>query len=273
MARARCTARRRSAALAAGAGLAAAVAALLALAGGPGSAQVGAARVAPPVVLTVTATDTRLVLSRATVAAGVPVAVTFVNRGKAAHALALGGKRTAAVQPGGSARLTVTFARKGPAVAQCALPGHAAREAKAILQVTAAAAPDPAAPAATTPAATTASAAPSAPAAAPATTAPATTAPATTAPAPPVASNGDPVAGRAVWIANGCGSCHTMAAAGSTGSSASNLDAVKPSQDTIVQYTAAGATEGAEVMPAYPLNATDMANLAAFVYQATHAGS
>ena len=38
---------------------------------------------------------------------------------------------------------------------------------------------------------------------------------------------GDPVAGKAVFAANGCASCHTLAAAGATGNVGPNLDQAK----------------------------------------------
>src|SRR5437868_6950407 len=37
-------------------------------------------------------------------------------------------------------------------------------------------------------------------------------------------ATGDAAAGKTVWDANGCGSCHTLSAAGSTGAIGPNLD-------------------------------------------------
>ena len=41
---------------------------------------------------------------------------------------------------------------------------------------------------------------------------------------PPPASTGDPAAGKAVFVSQNCGSCHTFSAAGSTGAVGPNLD-------------------------------------------------
>lgn len=106
------------------------------------------------------------------------------------------------------------------------------------------------------------------------TTAPAKATPAAPAPAPattgPEALGGDPVAGRAVFDANGCAACHTLAAAGATGTLGPSLDARKPSQGVIKSTVQSGATAGGATMPAFNLSATDLNNIAAFVYQSTH---
>ena len=41
---------------------------------------------------------------------------------------------------------------------------------------------------------------------------------------PPAPSQGDPAAGRQVFLAQGCGGCHTFSAAGTNGSAGPNLD-------------------------------------------------
>ena len=108
-----------------------------------------------------------------------------------------------------------------------------------------------------------------------ATTAPTTTAPAatttaaTTAPttAPP-ASQGDPTAGKAVFASAGCGGCHTLKAAGSTGTVGPNLDQLKPPLDRIVVQV----ENGGGPMPAFKGQLTDkqIQDVAAFVYTSTH---
>ena len=108
-----------------------------------------------------------------------------------------------------------------------------------------------------------------------ATTAPTTTAPAatttaaTTAPttAPP-ASQGDPTAGKAVFASAGCGGCHTLKAAGSTGTVGPNLDQLKPPLDRIVVQV----ENGGGPMPAFKGQLTDkqIQDVAAFVYASTH---
>jgi cytochrome c6 len=79
---------------------------------------------------------------------------------------------------------------------------------------------------------------------------------------------GDPVAGAAVWTSAGCGSCHVLKAAGSTGQVGPSLDDVKPDQPTVVQQV----TNGGEIMPAFSpqLSSTQINNVAAYVYKSTH---
>ena len=106
------------------------------------------------------------------------------------------------------------------------------------------------------------------------TTAPGTTASAPT-PAPAAAAGpetlkGDPVAGAAVFAASGCAGCHTLAAAGATGSVGPSLDARKPSQGVVTSVVQSGAVAGGAQMPAFNLSATDLANIAAYVYKSTH---
>jgi len=59
---------------------------------------------------------------------------------------------------------------------------------------------------------------------------------------------GDPVAGKDVFLAaGGCGSCHTLADAETTGTIGPNLDAASPSFDRAVERV----TNGAGIMPAF----------------------
>ena len=59
---------------------------------------------------------------------------------------------------------------------------------------------------------------------------------------------GDPAAGKDVFLAaGGCGACHTLADAGTSGSIGPNLDAASPSFDTALDRV----TNGAGVMPAF----------------------
>lgn len=53
--------------------------------------------------------------------------------------------------------------------------------------------------------------------------------------------------GRALFLAGGCGGCHTLAAAGSTGTAGPNLDKVHPSYDLVVHWT----TDGGGGMPSF----------------------
>ena len=76
---------------------------------------------------------------------------------------------------------------------------------------------------------------------------------------------GDAAAGAAVFANNNCGSCHTLAAAGSNGMVGPNLDELKPSYDAVMQQV----TNGGGGMPAYggQLSETDIQNVAAYVSQ------
>jgi len=82
-------------------------------------------------------------------------------------------------------------------------------------------------------------------------------------------SQGDPVAGKAVFESAGCTGCHTLSAAGATGTVGPNLDDVKPSFDTVVQFV----TNGSPPMPAFgkdgTLTAEQIQDVAAFVVQST----
>ncbi len=58
---------------------------------------------------------------------------------------------------------------------------------------------------------------------------------------------GDAAAGEAVFASAGCGSCHTLAAAGTTGSVGPNLDDAQPSAELVVERV----TNGSGVMPSF----------------------
>ncbi len=108
-------------------------------------------------------------------------------------------------------------------------------------------------PAETTPAETT-----------PAETTPAETTPAETTPAEttPAGGEGDAAAGKEVFAASGCGSCHTLADAGATGAVGPNLDETKPSYDLVVDRV----TNGKGVMPAFgDLSEQQIQDVAAYV--------
>ena len=84
---------------------------------------------------------------------------------------------------------------------------------------------------------------------------------------------GNPTAGKALFAANNCGSCHTLAAAHATGVIAWNLDKKKPAYAAIVSAVTNGMTKGGLAMTAYKgtLSTKQIQDLAAFVYTATHA--
>jgi len=58
---------------------------------------------------------------------------------------------------------------------------------------------------------------------------------------------GDPTAGKAVFAQAGCGGCHTLAAAGATGTVGPNFDQVKPEY----RLATARVTNGKGVMPSF----------------------
>ena len=66
-----------------------------------------------------------------------PGTVTFEvkNAGKIAHNFKINGKQTRMIQPGKTARLTVTFKKKASYHYICAVPGHAALGMKGVLTV------------------------------------------------------------------------------------------------------------------------------------------
>ena len=73
---------------------------------------------------------------------------------------------------------------------------------------------------------------------------------------------GDAEAGAALFTEQGCGSCHVLADAGTTGTTGPNLDEVQPSFDAALQQI----QNGGGGMPAYDqLGEEAIANLAAYV--------
>jgi len=84
----------------------------------------------------------------------------------------------------------------------------------------------------------------------------------TTEPAP--AGGGDPAAGKEVFLGvGGCGSCHTLADAGTSGSIGPNLDDASPSLDLALDRI----TNGQGAMPSFSGQLTEqqIADVAAYV--------
>ncbi len=97
---------------------------------------------------------------------------------------------------------------------------------------------------------------------------PQTPAPAAPAPTPAPSgdgdsSAGDAAAGKDVFASAGCGSCHTLADAGSNGSVGPNLDDTMPAASLVSTRV----TKGQGVMPSYEdqLSATQIADVSAYV--------
>jgi len=70
---------------------------------------------------------------------------------------------------------------------------------------------------------------------------------ATTATAPAATTTDTGTAGAEVFASAGCGSCHTLDAAGATGSTGPNLDELQPDKETVVSQV----TNGGGGMPAF----------------------
>ncbi len=79
------------------------------------------------------------------------------------------------------------------------------------------------------------------------------------------AGEGDPVAGKDIFIAN-CGGCHTLADAGTSGSVGPNLDDAQPSYELAVDRV----TNGQGAMPPFQgtLTPQQIADVSAYVAQA-----
>jgi len=80
-------------------------------------------------------------------------------------------------------------------------------------------------------------------------------------------SGGDAAAGEAVFVSAGCGGCHALEAAGSSGAVGPNLDQAKPSLALAIDRV----TNGKGVMPAFAdqLDETQIQNVAAYVVEST----
>jgi mono/diheme cytochrome c family protein len=78
---------------------------------------------------------------------------------------------------------------------------------------------------------------------------------------------GDPKKGSSVYSSAGCGSCHTLAAAHSTGTVGPNLDSLKPDYRAVT----AQVTNGGGQMPAFKstLSTQQIADVAAYVVSST----
>jgi mono/diheme cytochrome c family protein len=76
-------------------------------------------------------------------------------------------------------------------------------------------------------------------------------------------TSGTSAAGKAIFESAGCGGCHTLAAAGATGTAGTNLDLAKPSLPVVVQRV----TDGGAVMSGYKSRLTpqQIREVAAFV--------
>jgi mono/diheme cytochrome c family protein len=87
-------------------------------------------------------------------------------------------------------------------------------------------------------------------------------------PSGPGAAQGNAQAGKAVFESAGCSGCHTLKAAGATGTVGPDLDQLKPAYARIVLQV----TNGGKIMPSFKgrLSPTQIHDVAAFVYASTH---
>jgi cytochrome c6 len=81
---------------------------------------------------------------------------------------------------------------------------------------------------------------------------------------------GDPEAGKGIFANYGCGSCHTLEAAGTSGNIGPNLDEAKPSLSLVV----ARVTNGKGAMPSFKdtLSDNQIRDVAAYVVDSTGGG-
>ncbi|HST16615.1 MAG TPA: c-type cytochrome [Gaiellaceae bacterium] len=88
-----------------------------------------------------------------------------------------------------------------------------------------------------------------------------------TATVPAQYQNGDPVAGKKVFLSAGCTGCHTLKDAGSTGTVGPNLDQAKPPLSLAVERV----TKGAGAMPSFKGQLSDkqIADVTAYVVKAS----
>ena len=89
----------------------------------------------------------------------------------------------------------------------------------------------------------------------------------TTAEEPEGEAAGDPAAGEQVYASAGCGGCHTLEAAGSSGSVGPNLDESQPDAELVIDRV----TNGAGAMPAFKdqLDEQQIQDVAAYVVDST----
>ena len=78
---------------------------------------------------------------------------------------------------------------------------------------------------------------------------------------------GDPKKGSSVYASGGCGGCHTLAAANSTGTVGPNLDQLKPDYQAVT----AQVTNGGGAMPSFKsrLSTQQIADVSAYVVKST----
>ena len=97
---------------------------------------------------------------------------------------------------------------------------------------------------------------------------PAAPAPSTTTSTTTSGGSSPTAAGKQVFVSAGCGGCHTLKDAGTTGTTGPNLDALKPAQSVVARQV----TVGGGVMPAFKGQLTDAQIQAVAAYISSVAG-
>ncbi|HEU6446038.1 MAG TPA: c-type cytochrome [Gaiellaceae bacterium] len=87
--------------------------------------------------------------------------------------------------------------------------------------------------------------------------------------APTATTTGGGADGAAIFESAGCGGCHTLEAAGSSGTSGPNLDELQPDKDRVVEQV----TNGGGAMPAFGDRLSEEEIEAVATYVAESAGS
>jgi cytochrome c6 len=80
---------------------------------------------------------------------------------------------------------------------------------------------------------------------------------------------GDPTKGKAIFASTGCGSCHTLKAAGATGTIGPNFDQVKPTYKIATTFIWFGKAAMPDFGKSGQLTAQQVADVAAYVVQST----
>ena len=168
---------------------------------------------ADDVTVTVTAKEYSFSLSTKSAATGT-VTFSVKNGGKHDHNFQINGKKTSAVKPGKSAKLTVSFNKPGSFTYQSTIDGDAKKGMKGTFTAKA---------------------------------------------------DGDVNNGKKIFVSTGCGACHRMKAAGSTGTLGPNLDKSKLSRTEIETVI----TKGKGSMQPYKslLSAKEIDDVSEFVFQ------
>jgi len=215
--------------------------------------------------------ELKFTLSKASQIPAGPVTFKVTNRGKLIHdfkvcsalvtkaaANACPGKGTKRLRPGQSQTLRIVL-KGGKYEYLCTVPGHAAAGMKGLIGV-----------------GLSLSAAEAAVGTKPSTGGGGSASTGGGGAAPPATETlvGNPASGRTVFTATSnptCASCHTMKAAGSTGTAGPNLDSLAPTQSQVVNAVTYGLPGG---MPAFgatgQLNDQQIKDVASYVYQSTH---